>query len=348
MTRWTAALFGLILVVLTASTAASRRVEAAHYWIVYSAMDENLDQNIYRVHVPSGIVRTVTRSALEEGQPELMGQDIIFHAFSRPTNFLYRIHFTGGQRELIAANVSNKPVATSMHGVLFTDANHHLICYSDHHTRVLVYDRVNSFAWSPDGKWIAFSTINNAARKYQLFRMRPDGSERKFLAESKSVIWQTRWSPDGARIGYMSNNVIYLYHLDTGETARLFGGLSVNDFTWSPDGQRLAFSSYTAGYSQTDIYSVDIDGNNVIELSTHPNSEYNLAWSPDGQWLAFSADYQDSTFIYRVPAGGGDIDQLTDRGLLNFSPHWIRASENMLHSWLLLAGIGLIALQRWL
>ncbi|MCI0708696.1 MAG: hypothetical protein L0154_00900 [Chloroflexi bacterium] len=355
MARWTAALFGLILIVLTTSTAIPRRIESANYWIVYSAIDDNWHQNIYRVHVPSGTVRRVTSNNLEEGQPELMGEDIIFHAFGRPTNSLYRVHLTGRQRKLIASDVSTRTVATSAQGILFTDTDNRLICYMNERAKMLAYDRVNSFAWSPDSKWIAFTTIDDQSRKYRLFRIRPDGTQREFLADSNRIIWQTRWSPDGERIAYISNDVIYLYHLATGDSTRLFGGLFINDFTWSPDGQRVAFSTYhNAGYTQTDIYRVDIDGNNVVELSTHPASEYNLAWSPDGQWLAFSADYNDSTFIYRMPADGGDIEQLTDTGLLNFSPHWIPATDYALHRWLLLAGglilagAGLIVLQRWL
>jgi Tol biopolymer transport system component len=348
MTRRTALLFGLILIILIASTAFFRNSESSSYWIVYSAINGNWHQNLYRVHVLSGTVRPITDNDLEEGQPELIGQDVIFHAFSRPVNFLYRVKLTGSQRHLIASNVSTKPAATSERGILFTDVKNRLICYTDDHTIVLAEDRVNSFAWSPDTEWVSFTTIDDEERKYRLYRMRPDGTEREFLAQSNRIMWHTRWSPDGERIGYISNDVIYLYHLATGNTTRLFGGLFINDYTWSPDGQQIAFSTYhNAGYTQTDIYRVDIDGENVVELSTHPDSEYNLAWSPDGEWLAFTANYNDNTFIYRMRAEGGETQQLTTSGLLNFSPRWIKSEDHSIHSWLLLVGAMALLVMWW-
>ena len=42
---------------------------------------------------------------------------------------------------------------------------------------------------------------------------------------------------------------------------------------WSPDGQQIAFSA-----GETDIYVVDKDGSNLINLTNHPAFDYRPHW----------------------------------------------------------------------
>jgi dipeptidyl aminopeptidase/acylaminoacyl peptidase len=57
-------------------------------------------------------------------------------------------------------------------------------------------------AWSPDGETIAF--VSNRAGDYDLYTIRPDGSNMRQLTRMGSII-SPQWSPDGRMISFSSN-----------------------------------------------------------------------------------------------------------------------------------------------
>jgi Tol biopolymer transport system component len=57
---------------------------------------------------------------------------------------------------------------------------------------------------------------------------------------------------------------------------------------FSPDGTKIAFAKTTAERREVDLYTMNVDGTGVQQLTDFPGREYNPDWSPDGRKLVFT------------------------------------------------------------
>jgi Tol biopolymer transport system component len=103
--------------------------------------------------------------------------------------------------------------------------------------------------WSPDGKWLVAVTNREApfGRGYQLYRMRPDGTEELRLTKN-GLNCYPRFSPDSSQILYLhdtaaaggSLHIINVDGTNDREVIREENLQAIDGGCWSPDGRRLA------------------------------------------------------------------------------------------------------------
>jgi serine/threonine protein kinase len=92
----------------------------------------------------------------------------------------------------------------------------------------------------------------------------------------------------------------------------------VSHSSLSPDGTRIAFVSIAAGHS--DIWTQNVDGSDLRQLTNDEASDSWPVWSPDGQSIAFSSYREGRQETWRIPASGGRPERVID-GL--FRGDWI-------------------------
>jgi TolB protein len=152
-----------------------------------------------------------------------------------------------------------------------------------------------------------------------------DGNGAQTILASNEPIISPAWSPDGARLAYVSfesrKPIVYVQSLASGSrsVAANFRG-SNSAPAWSPDGRRLAVVLTKDGNSQ--IYLINADGSNVTRLTNTNTIDTEPNFSPDGQWIIFTSDRGGSPQIYRVPVAGGAPERLTFDGSYNVSPRY--------------------------
>ena len=82
----------------------------------------------------------------------------------------------------------------------------------------------------------------------------------------------------------------------------------------------------------SDIYSIQLNGENRTNLTRHPADDIYPSWSPDGAQIAFSSD-RDGTFdIWLMSADGSDPTQLTDSPLQEIRPVWSPDGSHIMFS----------------
>jgi dipeptidyl aminopeptidase/acylaminoacyl peptidase len=99
---------------------------------------------------------------------------------------------------------------------------------------------------------------------------------------------------------------------------------------WSPDGTRVAFESLRDGDSE--IYVMDADGSNPVNLTRNPVEDRAPCWSPDGDRIVFESDRGGATDIYIMNVDGTGQVRITLGPGLCFAPQWERGGWGIVFS----------------
>lgn len=102
---------------------------------------------------------------------------------------------------------------------------------------------------------------------------------------------------------------------------------SVRDAQISPNGKQIAFTvtkyNLTLGKSNSDIYLMDQDGKNVIQLTNNKASDYHPRWHKDGKHLLFISTREDGAQAWIIRSDGGEAGQLTDFKMGVANAEWL-------------------------
>ena len=165
--------------------------------------------------------------------------------------------------------------------------------------------------------------VKNGPARYELTIADADGQNAQVALRSREPIISPVWSPDGARIAYVSfenkKPIIFVHTLATGQRTAVANFRGSNSApAWSPDGRRLAVVLSKDGGSQ--IFLVNADGTGVQRITPPGSINTEPYFSPDGQSLYFTSDRGGSPQIYRASVGGYDAQRVTFEGNYNVSP----------------------------
>jgi tricorn protease len=177
--------------------------------------------------------------------------------------------------------------------------------------------------FSPDGKWIAFSSDRNG--NFDVFIVPSEGGAAKQLTFHSADDNVLGWTPDSRAVLFASSRgddfmaKLYTVSVDGGIEHNAGADMGVNA-CYSPDGKKLAINrkgqvywrKYYRGAMNTDVTVMDIASKKFTDLTDFDGIDSWPMWSTDG-FIYFVSDREGNglTNIWRVPEAGGKADRVT-------------------------------------
>ena len=180
-------------------------------------------------------------------------------------------------------------------------------------------DGESSPRWSPDGRYLSFTSARNGTTGSQLWLMDRRGGEGKKLTDLKGELEEYEWAPDGKKIAMIIRDKDYS---DSAKTK--IRTPYVMD--------RYQFKQDVKGYLDrraAHLYLFDVEKKTLDTLTKGIYDEASPVWSPDGSRIAFVSnrtedpDKNENSDIYVIDAKkGAALRQLTTWTGPDNSPTW--------------------------
>lgn len=173
--------------------------------------------------------------------------------------------------------------------------------------------RDGSPRWSPDGRWLAFTSNRGGDKKTQpqLYVVPADGGEARRLTDAKEAVESFAWSPDSSRIAYAMRvrDPAYDEEDDSRRAPRRFTRVyyKLDSVGWTGDRRKH-------------VFVVDLAGGEPRQVTDGDCEDDGPVWSADGSRIYFASargerwDVELVTRVYEVGAEGGEPRELTDDG----------------------------------
>jgi Tol biopolymer transport system component len=178
-----------------------------------------------------------------------------------------------------------------------------------------VYDAEGAF--SPDGKWICYTSKTND--NLDVYVLPSTGGKPVRITTSPGYDGGPFFSPDGKRLVYRSdrksNNLLQIFTADLAfdDQGNITGAKAEHQLTddvnvnwgpyWHPDGKHIIYATSRHGHTNYELYLMRDDGSHQTRITHSPGADVLPVFSPDGKYLMWtskrSPDHTSQVFVAR-------------------------------------------------
>jgi tricorn protease len=193
-----------------------------------------------------------------------------------------------------------------------------------------------TYAWSPDGTWIAYSRVDEEFNE-DVFIMPVDGGKSVNITQHPDNDFGPVWSDDGRKLGFISRRMG-----DTEDVWFVFLQRKDDEMTkedWEEEEEKgkdekgEGEDEEEESEKEKEKLEVKIDFENIYKrlrrVTSLPGEEGRLAISPDGKMFAFSSNNEGQSDLWVVQWDGDELEQLTEGGSNPSHLRWDSGSENI-------------------
>jgi Tol biopolymer transport system component len=185
--------------------------------------------------------------------------------------------------------------------------------------------------------WIVYASRGDNGT-WDLFLMRPDGSERRNLTDTPDYEeGGPRFSPDGKKLLYRrfaKGTVIHhdlwgfqgclmIAEPDGAKPLQIGGDREFPWASWSPDSRQIAC------LTQKGIQVIDLATKEVVREMPRKGIYQQLYWSPDGRWFCGVANARMMWTVVRMDARTGDLNVVHE--FQSCTPDWFHDSQHVIY-----------------
>lgn len=149
-------------------------------------------------------------------------------------------------------------------------------------------------SWSPDGRTIAFSRSTSPSTAAIWTVDVVIGRERQLTGVANVAHLWPDWNYRGDRLVFTSdetgNREVWELEVGMGSPKALTRrGIDTGWANYSPDGSQILFTSWVG--ARTQIFSMDADGRNVVQLTASPDGRHGADWNRRGDGFVAMATF---------------------------------------------------------
>ena len=167
---------------------------------------------------------------------------------------------------------------------------------------------LNSLAWSPDGKFIAYTHKDAKEETARILLVSPDTFARQTLTSppaGSSGDFNPAFSPDGLSVAFVrqasGGGDVYVAPVTGGEPRRLtFDNSFLTGLTWTADGCDIIYSSSRAGGGDQTLWRIPATGGTSDQIALNGSNFWFPNISRNGNRLAYVHPNPQDGNIYRV------------------------------------------------
>lgn len=168
---------------------------------------------------------------------------------------------------------------------------------------------------------------------YHIWTMASNGLDKEQLTDDQGSDHNPTWSPDATQIAFdsdreSSNGERQIWIMNSDGSELTDTGVEGSQPEWSPDGSQIAY------VYDSNIYVMDMNGNQTEIYNSEGNWASSPTWSPEGSKIAFTLNEggTSDTHIWVMESDGENATRLTDSNAPNRDPSWKPSGEAILYA----------------